>query len=633
MQHVTANTINPCQNGQKGHKDSVRFSFVSKEPDCGILLYDKKTDELIRKIPFCEEDRTGFVYTKTVEEIDVSETTYLFYQKDTSVPDRHATSFVKNGPFGTKRKESAYKANCVPTAFAWNRDKRPCIPYADCIFYGMHVRGFTAHPSSGVKAPGTYRGIMEKIPYLKEIGVTSVLLQPAYEFIELPEPEEEQENTVRLQLQKELSPERLNYWGYTKGFYYAPKANYAYGEDAGRELKELVQALHLNHMELLMQFYFPEDVCRGEICEILRFWLTEYHIDGFYVMGPDLPIDLICEDPLLADCKILSCDISNTGGGTPVFAHLAQCNDQYLYDMRRFLKGDENMLDTALYHMRHIPSGTGRVHYFTNYCGFTLADLVSYNDKHNEANGEQNQDGAVYNCSWNCGEEGPSKSRKVNRLRLQQIQNAIAMLLLTASAPMIFMGDEFGNSQQGNNNPYCQDNETTWLDWSLVRKGNRVLSFWKKMTAFRREHPILTPSKELLLMDTLSCGYPDLSYHGESAWKLAADPVLRHAGIMLCGKYAKKGSGEDDFLYIAMNMHWESHPLALPKLPKTCQWVPVLSTAASLDETDCEIRENCIVCAPRSITVYVATPTVPLRVNEIEAGQKTKQTTGKRKVL
>lgn len=395
-----------------------------------------------------------------------------------------------------------------------------------------------------------------------------------------------------------MDPKKINYWGYRKGFYYAPKASYAASENGPEEFRELVKSLHRNGMELVMQFYFPNTVKRSGILDILRFWVLEYHVDGFRLLGENLPVDLAAADDLLADTKLLYQGFWIDGvygrNETPKGPHLAEYNDSYLYDMRRFLKGDEGMLESALRHMRYIPEKTGRVHYLTNYNGFTLADLVSYDHKHNEANGEDNRDGNDYNCSWNCGEEGTARSRRVKELRFRQIKNAICMLLLTQSTPLIFMGDEFGNSQKGNNNPYCQDNAVTWLDWRILSKNAKILEFWKKMLVFRKSHPILHPEKELRLMDYIACGYPDLSYHGQSAWRPRTEGYFRHAGIMLCGKYARVDRDtEDAFLYLAINMHWESHKLALPRLPRNMRWEKVLGTEES-GELLCraEVRQN-----------------------------------------
>lgn len=267
------------------------------------------------------------------------------------------------------------------------------------------------------------------------------------------------------------------------------------------------------------------------------------------------------------------------------------------------------MLGNVLYQMRHIPEKAGRIHYMSNYYGFTLADMVSYDYKHNEANGEENRDGSDYNCSWNCGEEGPTRRQKVRQLREKQMKNAMCMILLSQSAPLIFMGDEFGNSQKGNNNPYCQNNSITWLDWSGIEKNAGIFSFWKMLVKFRKSHPVLRPEREMRLMDYIACGYPDLSYHGQSAWRPQLEGNCRHIGIMFCGKYAKAAHIQaDDFLYLAMNMHWESHAMALPKLPKGMKWKKVFMTAGREVKEDGADNhmENVRNVPPRSIVMYIS---------------------------
>lgn len=613
---------NPYPLGAQPEVEGVRFSFVSPNPDCGILLYDAASGKRTEKIPFAEEDRIGNIYCKTIKGIKPENICYQFYSGQAIVPDEHARKFVGRCGFGKEQAPSLWKAGFLPEDYDWENDSRPRIPYSSAIFYCMHVRGFTKHASSGVIHKGTFTGIVEKIPYLKEIGVTTLELQPAYEFEECSFEDENkkfQSYGVSERPDKCSGVKKVNYWGYKKGYYYAPKTAYAAGEDAAEEFRGLVKKLHKSGMELVMQFYFPAEVNRNEIMEILRFWILEYHVDGFHLMGENLPVDMIAAEPLLADCKLLYYGFGQTTAygrekvsgqsKTPQYPHLAEYNDSYLYDMRRFLKGDENMLGSVLKHMRYIPENAGRIHYLTNYYGFTLADLVAYDHKHNEANGEENRDGNDYNCSWNCGEEGPTRSRRVKMLRTKQIKNAMCMLLLTQSTPLIFMGDEFGNSQKGNNNPWCQDNLTAWLDWSAQKKNSELLEFWKQLIAFRKAHSILHPESELRLMDYISCGYPDLSYHGESAWRPQTESYHRHIGMMFCGKYAGTGGKEEDsFLYIAINMHWENHELALPRLPKGMCWKTVIMTGDTVKVPENADGDNSRLIEPRSMAVFVGVP-------------------------
>ena len=594
----------------------VRFSFVSREESCGILLYDRQTGILSEKIPFAGEDRIGNVYCRTVEGIDTKDCAYLFYEGERLVPDERGRVFPKRIPYGKARTAEDMKAGFLTEGFDWEGDVFPRIPYSQVIAYCLHVRGFTKHASSNVAHRGTFAGVKEKIPYLKEIGVTTLEFQPAYEFMEVPlkeEPSGKPPHVMEAAMAARPAGKELNYWGYKRGYYYAPKAAYAASRDAAGEFREMVKALHGNGMELVMQFYFPKEVKRREILEILCFWVLEYHVDGFHLLGEDLPVDMLARDDVLADTKLWHYGFDADGiyerNQQPRYPHIAEYNDAWYYDMRRFLKGDGNMLGSVLYHMRHIPQKAGAVHYISNYFGFTLADLVSYDYKHNEENGEGNRDGSDYNCSWNCGDEGATRRRSVRELRLRQMKNAMCLVLLSQSTPLIFMGDEFGNSQRGNNNPYCQDNAVTWLDWRGMERNADLHGFWKMLAGFRRRNPILRPERELCLMDTLACGYPDMSYHGQYAWRPETEGNYRHVGIMLCGKYAQANESRDgEFLYLAMNMHWESHALALPKLPRGMDWELAFSTEPESMRQDGGREGECLLreVPPRSIAMYVA---------------------------
>ncbi len=598
--------VNPYPLGAHCEKEGIRFSFVSQVRNCGVILYDLKTGEKLYSLPFTDEERIGSIYCKYIKNINPDEISYQFYEGERLLADPFARGFAKSAPYGKRREESSLKAVFPKQDFDWEGDVRPLLPYRDCVCCCMHVRGFTKHASSGAEHKGTFLGVIEKLPYLKESGFTTIELQPAYEFWEMETKEE---------IEKDAAAERINYWGYKKGYYMMPKQGYAAGKDAAAEFKEMVKAFHQNGMEIIMQFYFPAGVRACDIPEILRYWVLEYHVDGFHLKGEGLSVGLIAEDPFFSDTKIWydSFDTEAVCGKKQDYKNLAFYQDAYMTDMRRFLKGDENMLNSVMYHMRHIPDGAGRIHYFSNYYGMTLADTVSYDYKHNEANGEENRDGSNENFSWNCGEEGPTRRLKVKELRQRQIKNAMCLLLFSQSTPLLFMGDEFGNSQKGNNNPYCQDNSVTWLNWNDLEKNSELYEFWKKLVSFRKEHPILHPEKELSVMDSLSCGYPGLSYHGQNAWKPGLEGSNRQIGIMYCGKYANHGGNEDVFCYLAVNMHWESRKLGLPKLPKDMKWVRCIQTAkqeTEEEEKQLSGQNTAVSCRipGRSIAVYISVP-------------------------
>lgn len=628
--------IKPYPLGAYCEGDGIRFAFVSTKQSCGILIYDKTSGKRLEKIPFDRKQKIGNVYVKYLTKYDPGEISYQFYEEDTIVPDGNAAVFTGRNGYGKERTVKDLKAGFLTEDFDWQDIPNPRIPYEDCICYLLHVRGFTKHSSSGVVHRGTFRGILEKLSYLQEIGITTVELQPAYEFLEIPSREERKKELPYLANEEDLdvlSAKKLNYWGYKRGFYYAPKAAYAAGEDASAEFKELVREFHRQGMEIVMQFYFPREVAFSQIPAILRYWVLEYHVDGFHLMGENLPVELFAEDPLLADTKLwyysFDTAVVYEKEEYPAYCNLACYQDDYLYTMRKFLKGDEGMVNAVLYQMRHIPDKMGRIHYMSNYYGMSLMDMVSYDRKHNEDNGENNRDGNDYNCSWNCGEEGKSRRKKVAALRLQQIKNALCMMMFSQSTPLIFMGDEFGNSQKGNNNPYCQDNTVTWLDWRNIERNAEIYSFFKQLVTIRKAHPILHQPKEPKIMDYIACGYPDLSYHGLNAWRPQTESYSRTVGFMYCGKYARVNRTEEDcFFYVAMNLHWEAHGFGLPRLPRGLKWKLLLSTdeaAAQTREEDSE-REpsmieksadgsagdksteiSCVVSA-RSILIFVSIP-------------------------
>lgn len=597
--------MKPYPLGAYAENGAVRFSFISNRDDCGVLVYDRKTGKKLLKSAFAPEERIGNIHCKYLPDVDPDEISYQFYEGDNIVPDRYARRFAGQAVYGRERRTQDWKAVIPRDNFDWEGDGRPGIPYSESICYCVHVRGFTKHTSSGVAHRGTFLGMAEKLDYLQETGVTTVELQPAYEFAEIPTVQERRAfltvpGDIYAVPDEELdamSPKKCNYWGYKHGYYYAPKAAYAAGDDPCTEFKAMIRAFHKRGMEVVMQFYFPKTVKTLEITDILKFWVLEYHVDGFHLMGENLPVNLIAADEMLADTKLwyyyFDAKQIYDGSERTGYKNLAVYGDDYLRTMRKYLKGDENMLDEVLFQMRRIPHDMGRIHYMSNYEGFTLMDTVSYDRKHNEANGEDNRDGNNANYSWNCGDEGPSRRRKVRELRHKQVKNAMMFLLLSQSTPLIFMGDEFGNSQKGNNNPYCQDNGVAWLDWRDLEKNKDLHTFWCRLAALRREHPILHPETELKLMDYLSCGYPDLSYHGQSAWQPRTENYHRQIGIMYCGKYARCGRDKEDaFFYLAMNMYWEPMELAMPKLPADMRWQLVLCTEEQAAGSEAEKKET-----------------------------------------
>lgn len=564
----------------------------------GIILYDRKHRGGV-KIPFPEENRVGSVYAMLLEGYQNREFSYLFYCGDRTWPDPYCRKIECGAKYGVPRKRPV---RCmVPDAhYDWEDDHAPGIPYENAVFYVLHVRGFTKHRSSGVEHKGTYAGITEKIPYLKELGVTSVLLMPAYEFDEIQMQEGPQTALMmekapavykqspdgisgeEVSADREL-PYKINYWGYRRGMYYCPKGSYADGRDAVTEFKDMVKALHRNGIEILMQFYFPTEVAPAEMLDVLKYWKVEYHIDGYHVMGVNLPVDMFAAEPLLSDTKLLTEQQYSPAAGEPaaMSRSVGWLSEGFQYDMRRLLKGDDDMIGQFIFHVRNSRPETGIVNYIAKWDGFRLADLVSYDRKHNEDNGEDNRDGTDYNCSWNCGVEGRSRKKSITELRRRQMMNAMTLVFLAQGTPLLYGGDEFGNTQFGNNNPYCQDNDTCWIKWNQMESGRQLLEHTKMLIRLRREHPILHSSMPLKGMDTLTCGYPDISFHGKEAWRPDTSPASRSMGVMYCGYYGEiDGRRDEDFIYFGVNLYWQPHVLGLPTLPKGKVWRLCASTQA-----------------------------------------------------
>lgn len=518
----------------------------------------------------------------------------------------------------------------VDDPFDWGDDQPLNTHLADSIIYEMHVRGFTRHASSGVANPGTFSAVVEKISYLKELGITAVELMPITEF-------EENDNPRMNPLTGELLK---NFWGYHPISFFALKAAYAaHGQNALREFKQMVKALHEAGIEVILDMVFnhtaegdergptlcfrgldnkiyylldPETgkyanysgcgntlncnhpVIRWVILQSLRYWVTEMHVDGFrfdlasilgrgtdgsVLANPPL-LEAIAADPVLANTKLIAEAWDAAGlyqvGTFPNWGRWAEWNGKFRDDVRRFVKGDANMvplLATRMAGSADLYQDDGRapfhsINFVTSHDGFTLMDLVSYNEKHNEFNGENNGDGSNENHSWNCGEEGPSPNPAVNRLRKRQMKNLVAILLLSQGVPMILAGDELGRTQQGNNNPYCQDNEISWLNWRLLRQHRDLFRFFKQLIAFRKKHTILRRRTYQNLDEV-----PDFLWHGVKPLQPDWGWHSRFLGVQLVG-----GDTESDLLIYANSYEGQlTVELAGPSRHK--QWHRFVDTA------------------------------------------------------
>ncbi|MEH1873993.1 glycogen debranching protein GlgX [Nostoc sp.] len=630
----------------------VNFSIYSRyAKSCTLVLFKKNAPEPMAEILFPKEFRIGNVYSMIVFDLDYENIEYGYRMDGPFNPseghwfdsgkillDPYAKVISGRDIWGeTPDWNNIYqhRGRLAFDDFDWENDCPLEIPPEDQIIYEMHVRSFTRHPSSGVKHPGTFAAIREKISYLKELGINSVELMPIYEFDEF-------ENSRPNPQTGELL---MNYWGYSTVGFFAPKAGYAATGKFGMqvdELKTLVKELHKNGIEVILDvvfnhtaegnehgptisfrgidnqtyymltpdgYYFNfsgtgntlncnNPVVRYMVLDCLRYWAAEYHIDGFRfdlasILGRDPSgapmanpplLEALAFDPILAKCKLIA-EAWDAGGlyqvgSFPAFGRWAEWNGKYRDGIRKFLKGEPGRVGDMAQRLQGSPdlyAWAGRapatsINFITCHDGFTLADLVSFNDKHNEANGENNNDGGNDNDSWNCGTEGWTDDPSINDLRQRQIKNAVAMLMVSQGVPMILMGDEVGRSQKGNNNTYCHDNQLNWMDWTLLESNKDLFQFFKHCIAFRNAHPVLRNPWHFRNQDYVGSDYADISWHGTQAWNADWSDSSRTLAFMLCGKHAKEGNVYDNYIYVAMNMHHQANWFEIPGLPNSMKW-------------------------------------------------------------
>lgn len=565
-------------------ENGVQIAAVCKpEKSCGIVFYSEKHKELFR-ISFEEEYRTGNIGSVKLTGISFSNLFYQFFYAEELLNDPYA-------------KEIETYARVIPE-ISWSKkiNRRESLSMEDSIFYCLHVRGFTKDPSSKVKYPGTFLGLTEKINYLKELGVTTLELLPCYEFSEQEDKKDSEVFTIEQALasyhlpmnhpiysKQEEFRKHYNYWGFKKGFYFSPKYSYSATKEPAKEFKQMVDLLHQEGFEVILQFFFEKDENQSFILDVLRHWVLTYEIDGFHLKGEKLPLLLISTDPLLSNVKLFYeyFPMDEIYGRRPAIfkKNLGLYHDQFMEVVRKFIRGDDEQ--TGIFSNLFIenPDYSGLMKYVSNYQGFTLHDAVTYQLKHNEENGEDNKDGSNFNYSCNYGEEGETKKRKINQLRKRQMMNMLLLVFLSQGTPVLLSGDEFGRTQKGNNNPYCQDNEISWIQWNLKQSNRELFQFVKWLIAFRRTYPIFRLSKRPRQMDYKAYGYPDISFHGQDAWILDDSPERKHIGVLFSNYYGNHDS-EELFFYLAINMDSEEKTFHLPRLPKNFEYYELLRTDA-----------------------------------------------------
>lgn len=546
-----------------------RINFAVAVPEgkrASLLLYTEDQKDPIEIIEL--ESSIGEVRCAALAELDASVLYYNYQLENEIAVDSYAKSLGGKVVWGEPKdlQKHEIRGKIYVDAYEWEGDKLLKIPYEDVVAYSLHVRGFSMDIHSGVTAKGTFEGVVEKIPYFKELGINQIQCMPVYEFEECKEP--------------------VNYWGYGPAYYFAPKNAYSATGDGAKSLKNMVKALHKAGIEVVLEMPFDESIPKHMMIECLRYYVSEYHIDGFVCNHLIAPMDVIWSDPYLKDAKIMM--------------HQTDFKDT----MRRFLKGDGGQILPAIYWMRHLSKEDRIFNYVTSHSGFTMMDLVSYNEKHNVVNGEHNKDGTDENNSWNCGAEGPTQYDDIVELRKNQVRNAFFLLLLSQGTPCILAGDEWGNTQFGNNNVYCQDNETGWLSWERFPYHHDLFEFVKELIALRKKYSIFHPDNEYCGKDMKNCGIPDVSYHGEEAWRADFSWESRRLGVY----YHNELSGED--IYVAYNMHWEAGEFALPNLAGQKKWYYEASTKDGVSGTKKLLEgQRRQVLAPRMVAVFVGKET------------------------
>ncbi len=649
---------------------------------CTLLLFKPQASKPYARIPFPDSYRIGDTYSMLVFDIKPDEFEYAFsfdgpyepakgllFNEENVLLDPYSRAVTGQRKWGEKPeggKDFEYRARVVKSNFDWGNIKQLEQPFEDLVIYETHVRGYTKDKSSGVSAPGTFAGLKDKIPYLKDLGINAVELMPIFEFDEM--------ESARVVDGVQL----YNYWGYNTVSFFAPNTSYAFNEEhnhEGDELKSLIKALKENGIEVILDVVFNHTaegnemgpcfsfkgidnnvyymltpdahyynfsgcgnvmncnhpVVRSFIIDCLRHWAIEYRVDGFRfdlasILGRDQngapmanpPIlESLAFDPVLGKMKLIA-EAWDAGGlyqvgSFPSWNRWAEWNGRYRDDMRSFLKGDDGMAGNAITRITgsrdlYSPESRGHkasVNFMTCHDGFTLYDLYSYNEKHNEKNGWNNTDGDNNGHSWNCGAEGETDDPNVNGLRRRLIKNAFAALLCSRGPAMFFAGDEFCNTQFGNNNAYCQDNIISWLDWSRLEEFKEIHDFVRHMIQFRKEHPILRK-----MTKPSSCQFPEISVHNGTPFNASTDYKTKLIGIMYAGR--NEEDTEDDIVFYCMNAYWEPLVMQLPVLPNGKHWhVDTNTNAEYFDGEDFTAKTellgvNTIRVPARSTIILVA---------------------------
>ena len=661
----------------------LNFSvYTSAGTSCTLVLLSRSENKIIKEIRIPDHYRIGDVYSIVVFDIDYEDIEYGYkiegpfspedghrFDGDNILMDPYARTTSGREEWGVEPNwelQYQHRSRISFDDFDWEGDSPLEIKDEDLVIYEMHVRSFTQSETSGVKFRGTYAGIAEKIPYLKKLGINAVELMPVFEFDEF-------ENS---RIHPDTGERLYNYWGYSTVAFFAPKAGFASTGKFGMqvdEFKQLVKELHRANIEVILDVVFnhtaegneygpsisfkgldnkiyymltPEGyyynfsgtgntlncnnpVVRNLVLDCLRYWASEYHIDGFRfdlasILGRDpwgAPLnnppllESLAFDPILSSCKLIA-EAWDAGGlyqvGTfPAFGRWSEWNGKYRDTARRYLKGDEGQVGELAQRIQGSPdlyqwngrSQATSINFITCHDGFTLADLVSFDQKHNEANGEFNRDGGDDNHSWNCGAEGWTDNPEILELRRKQAMNALGLLMTSRGTPMLLMGDEFGRSQHGNNNAYCIDSPVSWVDWNLLKSNENLFNFAQALIAFRHQHPCLRVNR---FDHGGSDIFPSCSFHGTKPWNVDWSSESRQLGWMMS---SQTDDGQSDTVYVAANSAHYATWFELPQLPEVYEWDLCFNTGNQVEpylKKPVPFRETGILVGERSMVIFTA---------------------------
>lgn len=671
------------RNGAAAAPNGVSFTIHSSgATSCTLLLFRPREKEPYARLKFPEAYHIGNTYSMLVFDLKIEEFEYAFqldgpydkekgllFNKNTVLLDPYARAVTGQKEWGDQPESDegfVYHARVVENNFDWGNVRQLELPMEDLVIYELHVRGYTKDVSSGVSARGTYEGLRQKIPYLKDLGINAVELMPIFEFDEM--------ESARV-----VDGEQLyNYWGYNTVCFFAPNTSYSSVVEhnhEGEELKRLIYELKENGIEVILDVVFNhtaegnEDgpsfsfkgidnniyyiltpgggyynfsgcgnvlncnhpTTRRFIIDCLRFWVTEYRVDGFRfdlasilsrdwngapMAEPPILHEIAC-DAILGKVKLIAEAWDASGlyqvGNFPAFSRWSEWNGRYRDDMRRFLKGDAGLAGTAITRItgsgdmydRATRGEDASVNFLTCHDGFTLYDLYSYNTKHNEKNGWNNTDGDNNGNSWNCGVEGETDNPEIEGLRRRMVKNAFATLMCSRGPAMFYAGDEFCNTQFGNNNAYCQDNLVSWLDWNRLEEYQEIHDFFRYMIAFRKEHAVLRKST-----GPASCGLPEISIHNGYPFNNRTDYNSRLIGVMFAGR--DEADTRDDVIFYGMNAYWEPINMQLPELPCGKKWKVCVNTAVpyadgqSPEQFMNNTQNNNLRIEPRTVVILTA---------------------------